>query len=335
MWIDDIEIGIDRTYVIAEISGSHAGSLSKMQKLIEVASQSGADAVKVQKFRADDLVVKDYKYYEVLKNLEFSNSDWKKIISFAKEFEIPILVDIFDSDSVNFLNMLGVAGFKVHTTDINNLELIKNVAGTGKPIFLSIGASTLKEIELAKYTVFKYHQNLILMYGFQSYPTPVEEVKLPFIPILKENFNLNIGFSDHTPGGSIESYSVPLISTALGASVIEKHITLNRSLMDPDYQSALNPDEFKDFVEVLRRIEEGLKYSGFELSDKEIDYAEIVKRRVVAKKHISEGQMIKKSDLCFKRAPKGMFMNSLNIIIGRRSRMNLNPDDPITQEVLL
>ncbi len=333
--IGTTEIGPDKTYIIAEISGSHAGSLSKMKKLIEAASRSGADAVKVQKFYADDLVVKDYEYYEILKDLEFNDSDWSKIISFAKNSKIPILVDVFDSDSVDFLNNLGVAGFKLHTTDINNLKLIKNVAVTGKPLFLSVGASNLNEIELARNTIFNYHRNLVLMYGFQSYPTPVEEAKLPFIPILKENFDLNIGFSDHSPGGSIESFSVPLISAALGASVIEKHITINRALKDPDYQSALNPDEFKDFVEVLRRIEQGLKYSGFEISDKEIDYAETVKRRIVAKKHINKGQKIRQSDLCFKRAPKGMFINSLRMVIGRTSRIELNSDDPITEEVII
>ncbi|UTB33105.1 MAG: N-acetylneuraminate synthase family protein [Methanobacterium sp. ERen5] len=338
MNIEDIPLGnkninSKRTFVIAEISGSHNGNKNKMKKLIDIAYNSGADAVKIQKFKADDLVVKDYEYYEDLKRLEIDNSFWSEVVSYAKNKSIPLLVDIFDSSDVYLLSDMGVDGFKIHTTDINNLDLIKDVADKNKPLFLSIGAANLNDIENAISTVLEHHKNIILMYGFQSYPTPVEESKLGYIPILKEIFNLNVGFLDHTPGGSIESMSVPLVSMAMGATVIEKHITIDRKLKDPDYQSALNPDEFAQFIKLLRKVEDGIKFDGFELSMKEEKYAELVKRRIVSDRVIPAGKIIEKNDLNFKRAHTGLFINDLIKVIGRRAKIDLEKDVPITEEV--
>lgn len=326
-------IGAGRTFVIAEIAGSHSGSLEKIKKLIKAASGSRADAVKVQKFKADKLAVKNYKYYKDLKNLEIEDPLWPEIVDYAQNTNIPILADIFDSRDCDILTDLDVSGFKIHTTDINNLSLIRHVASKKKPIFLAVGASTLNEIEKAVNSVLGYHKKLILMYGFQSYPTPVEEARLSSIHTLMEMFGLNVGFLDHTPGGSIESMSLPLVSVACGASVIEKHITLDREAKDPDYQSALNPDEFERFVSLLRKIEKSLEPFSFELSEKEKDYAKFVKKRIVAKHHIPIGKKIEKNDLDFKRANTGLFLDCLNQVIGRKTRKALNPDDSITYEV--
>jgi sialic acid synthase SpsE len=326
-------ISSNKTFVIAEIAGSHSGDLEKMKKLINAASRSGADAVKLQKFKAEDLVVDDYEYFDILRNLEINDNLWPEIISFAKEVNIPILVDIFNSEDAKILSELGVSGFKIHTTDINNLELINQVASFNLPIFLAVGASTLEEIEKAINVILNSQDNLILMYGFQSYPTPVEEANLKFINILKESFGLNVGFLDHTDGGSVESMVIPILSLTFGASVIEKHITINRAFKDTDYQSALNPEEFKHFVDTLRKVEKSIVYSSFDLSEKEINYANTVKKRIVAKNNMKSGKKIEKSDLSFKRASNGLFLDNLEMVLGMKTKKSLKKDEPITIEV--
>jgi sialic acid synthase SpsE len=332
--IDRKNIGDGRTFVIAEITGSHSGSVKKIKKLIDIAKNSGADAIKLQKYKAKNLVVKKIEYYDLLKSLEIDDNFWPEIVSYALNKKIPMLVDIFESKDSETLSELGVSGFKIHTTDINNLKLIKKASKEDKPIFLAVGASTRNEIETAIETVLRYNEKLILMHGFQCFPTPIEENKLGLIDVLKKTYHLNVGFLDHTEGGSIESMVVPLISVARGASVIEKHITIDRELKEPDYQSALNPDEFKYFVSLLRKIEKITNNSSFQLSNMENDYANNVKKRIIAKNKLPMNKKIKEGDLCFKRAPEGLFISELEKVIGNKPVITLKPDDPITHNVL-
>ena len=203
-----------KTFIIAELAGAPMGSVERAKKLISGAKDAGADAVKLQKFSAEELVMKDNKYFDALKKAEFSDAEWKELHAFAKKQGLIFIADLFDNYSLEFLNKLPVDAFKIHTTDINNIPLIEKIAQTRKPIFLAVGAASFHEIEKAIVTIRNHHDKIVLMYGFQSYPTKIEDSNLNRLHLLKEKFGLNVGFLDHTDGSSALAKILPSLSLA-------------------------------------------------------------------------------------------------------------------------
>lgn len=321
------------TFIIAEIASAHEGSINLMKKLIEAAIKSKADAVKFQLFDADELLVKQHPKYKSLKEIEFNEKEWEEIFEYVKSFEIVVLSDVFDIRSVNIADKY-VSGFKVHSTNVCDPSLLLYVAKKKKPTLISTGGSTLNEIKKA-IEIFKENKNddIILMHGYQAFPTKIEKNNLNLIKSWRQYFNYPVGLADHIDAESEMAIIIPLIAVALGANVIEKHITLDRSRKGRDYYSALNPKEFEKMVEMIRLTEKSLGSDEFELSEEEKKYRELMKKYIVAKTRIAKGSKITENQIAFKRTlTPGLLPTEKSKIIGKIAKKDIEKDENITIE---
>lgn len=320
------------TFIIAEAALTHEGSLDVARELIKSAARAKADAIKFQKFLASELVVTDHPYYERFKKVEFSKEGWAELVKTAKKFKITFFADVFDKPSADMLSALGVPAYKIHSTDIANPYLLSHVASGRKPIFLGVGGATLGEIgEAVGLIKSKGNANIVLMHGHQSYPTPPKEMNLSFIRTLKQIFKLNVGFLDHADPESDICMIAPAAAVALGASVVEKHITMNRGQKKIDYQSSLEPEEFREMVKNIRSLEKMLGSPVRKLSRDEMKYREEVMRIVVARADVPAGKRITGKMLAFKRSrSSGMSPVDAERIIGKIAKRKLKKDEPVT-----
>ena len=232
----------NKVFIIAEVANSHEGNVIKAKKIITAASNAKADAVKFQKIIADELAEREHENYKMYKNLEMSNQEWNELIQFSKKLKIKFYVDVFGLKGIQEISKLKIDGIKIHSTDVNNPKLLKFATKLKIPILLSTAGCTLSEIDYAVTKLTK--NNIILMHSFQGYPTELKDLNLQKISSLKEKFGYRVGLMDHISGDSKLAMIVPLLGISLGAQIIEKHITLDRSKKGLDYFSALNPNEF-------------------------------------------------------------------------------------------
>ena len=266
--IEDKLIGEEEPcFIIAEAGVNHNGSVELAKKLIDAAKDAGADAVKFQTFKAENVVVKDAQkaeyqkettgegsQYEMIKKLELTEEDFRELADYAKEKDIMFLSSPFDKDSIDLLNELDVPAFKVGSGEITNFPLLRYIAKKGKPIILSTGMSTLGEIEEALDVIRSEGvEDIALLHCVSNYPARIEDVNLRAMGTLKQAFKLPVGFSDHTLG-----ITAPIAAVALGACVIEKHFTLDRNLPGPDHKASLEADELKEMVKAIREVEKVL-----------------------------------------------------------------------------
>jgi len=250
-------------FIIAEAGVNHNGSIELAKKLIDAAKDAGADAVKFQTFKTENVVVKDAQkaeyqkettgegsQYEMIKKLELTEEDFRELADYAKEKDIMFLSSPFDKESVDLLNELDVPAFKVGSGEITNLPLLRYIAKKEKPIILSTGMSTLGEIEEALDVIRSEGvEDIILLHCVSNYPARIEDVNLRALGTLKQAFKLPVGFSDHTLG-----ITAPIAAVALGACVIEKHFTLDRNLPGPDHKASLEPEELKEMAKAIREV---------------------------------------------------------------------------------
>ena len=242
--------------IIAELAQGFEGNLTQAKILLKAASSSGADIAKLQLVYADELATQDYTYYKLFKNLEMSDSQWKELYDYSKELKIELNFDIFGKKSLKLSEKLGVKGIKLHGTDITNIGLLREVAKSKiKNIYLGAGGSNLDEIKLA-ISILK-NKNIILLLGFQSYPTPDCDNQISRVAYLKNilaNSNIEIGFADHANPNSSLSIALAAIAIGAGSTVIEKHLTLGKVMKLEDHESALNPDEFSNFTKTIKLL---------------------------------------------------------------------------------
>ena len=283
------------------MANSHEGKLSLAKKITECASQSGADAIKFQKFTADELAEPAHKFYSLYKRLEMSNREWKELVNFAKKKKLKVFVDVFGIKSLKSLSKLNIDGYKIHSADLSNPQLLQILAETQKTILLSTAGSFPNEIDEAIKILLKKPKEIALLHGFQGYPTKLSDSNLLRINTLKEKYNLPIGLMDHIAGNSSMSISIPLLGIGLGATIIEKHLTLDRSKKGLDYYSALNPDEFKKLVSQIRSSTTALGKSELSLSSNEIKYRLNHKKNPISKKRINKGTKLTEKMFDFKR----------------------------------
>ena len=328
-------------YIIAEAGSNHNGSLSQAKKLIDVAKDSGADAVKFQLFRAKTLYPNKHievKYlknmgikedlYKVIKNFEMPY-DWvKKLYAYAKEQDIDFMATPFDLNSVKILNSY-VDIFKVASYESMFMDLICAIKKTNKPIFISTGSSTEEEIDLLMNKVFfDYLDKTVLLHCITKYPAPLEQVNLNVIPYLANRYGVTVGYSDHT-----ESHLIaPVAAVVLGAKVIEKHFTLSKILPGPDHAFAVDPAGLKCMVEAIRMTERTMKGNKdkrlIQDCERELYY---YKRCFYIKRNLGKGHKIQKKDLEILRNTgiKCRYFNPLEIddVIGRvlkRDKMRMD-----------
>lgn len=333
-------------FIIAEMAWSHDGSLENAQRIIKAASEAKADAVKFHITSIDEYMVPHYRsgkdrasvskegksLYDYLRSINLSQKDWETLFNFAKEQNLLIIAMCNDLESLNFASNLDPDIYDIHFSCLSDEDFVKEVAKKRKPVFLSIGASTLGEIEKAVFWIKEMgNEEIALIYGFQNYPTKPENINIRYIPSLKQIFSVPVGFADHTDGGSELAMIIPVAALSVGANIIEKHITYDRNVRGEDYESALNPDDLKKFVVFIREVEKALGSPALRLlSQAELKYREVAKKRTVAKFDISKNTKITKDMIAFKRSDEGIYPEESKFLIGRITKYDIKKNEGIT-----
>ena len=331
-----------RTFIIAEAGVNHNGSIKKALKLIDVAKLSGADAIKFQTFKAKNLAT-DYapkaeyqKYkslkketqFQMLKKLEFTGAMHKACFKECKKKKIIFISSAFDIESLNYLKKFKLSYFKVPSGEITNIPYLEALGKFGKKIILSTGMSSISEIKKALKVLITNgtkKNNITLMQCTSAYPAPYDEINLNTIATLRNSFKLNIGFSDHSLG-----IQAGIAAVALGAKVIEKHLTLSKKLRGPDHRASLDPKEFKFMVQSIRIVEKtlGNKIKKITKSEKKNIY--IVRKSIVASTKIKKNEKFSNFNITCKRPGTGISPIYWKKIIGKKAKSFFNKDDFIT-----
>lgn len=331
-------------FIIAEAGVNHNGSLELAKKLIDAAKDAEADAVKFQTFKAEKVVTQkaekaeyqkettgtEESQYEMIKQLELQENDFKELADYAKEKNIMFLSSPFDKESVDLLDGLNVPVFKVASGEITNFSLLKHIAKKGKTIILSTGMATLGEVEEALNVIRSEGvEKVILLHCVSNYPARIENVNLRAMVTLKHAFKLPVGFSDHTLG-----ITASIAAVALGACVIEKHFTLDRNLIGPDHKASLEPDELKEMVQAIRDVEKALG-NGVKIPTKEEEEIKrIARRSIVAKVDIPKGTTITEDMMDAKRPGMGIEPKSIDIIVGKKAKEDIRKDEIVTWKMI-
>lgn len=317
------------------MSQTYEGSFDVARILVDAAIKAVADAIKFQVFEADELATSDYKHYKLFKKIELSGKQWGALIKRAHEGGILALADVFGIKSAKMLLRLGIDGFKIHPTDIKNIPLLIFLARSGKPLLLSVGGSHKEEIEKA-IGVLKKHgaKEIVLLHGFQSYPTLVKDTNLNKIKLLKETFGLPVGFADHIDGDHELKFDLCFLALGMGVSVLEKHITLERILKMEDYESALNPSVFGDFVARVRELETSFGKEMFDFSEAEQAYRMGTKKHIVAARNMKKNTQIKAEDVVMKRTSEEYPFQEIEEIVGKTTARPIQKDRVIKLEDL-
>ena len=282
------------TFVIAEAGVNHNGSLEIAKKLVDVAVDAGSDSVKFQTFKAENIVTRyaqkaEYQkettagnetQFDMINKLELDINAHKELINYCKKKEITFLSTPFDLESVELLNNLGVEVLKIPSGEITNLPFLEKIGGLKKRLILSTGMADLEEIGNALSILIGAgtpKDNITVLHCNTAYPTPIEDVNLLAMNTIKETFKVKVGYSDHTPG-----IEISIAAAALGASVIEKHFTLDKGMEGPDHKASLEPDELNNMVRAIRNIESGLGNGIKKPSISELKNRPIVRKSIVA-----------------------------------------------------
>jgi N,N'-diacetyllegionaminate synthase len=332
----------NRVKIIAEIGVNHNGDMTLAKKLIDEAKKAGADYVKFQTFKADRLATKKAKktvyqiknsgdgesQKEMLARLELSHDMHKKIISHCKKQKIKFLSSAFDIESLDLLSKLGQTIFKIPSGEITNAPYLKHVGAIAKSIILSTGMSNLKEIKDAIKILESgglTRKDITVLHCTSEYPAPLKEVNLNAMNEIKNKLKVSVGYSDHTAG-----IEISLAAVALGAEVIEKHITFNQKLPGPDHKASLEPKELRLMIKLIRNIEVSLGRAIKQASKCEIKNMAIVRKSIVAKKKIKIGELFTKDNLTTKRPGTGISPMKWNFIIGKKASRVFDEDELIT-----
>ena len=332
---------MNKVFIIAEAGVNHNGNIDLAKKLIDVAVNARVDAVKFQTFKTELCVSKNAKkasyqeentgkegsQFEMIKKLELDENTHKELITYCKEKNITFLSTPFDSDSIKLLDELGLSTFKIPSGEITNLPYLRQIGGFNKKIILSTGMANLGEVEAAIDVLVKSgtkRENISLLHANTQYPTPMEDVNLKAMITLKNAFGLEVGYSDHTLG-----IEVDIAAVAMGAKIIEKHFTLDKSLPGPDHKASLEPDELAAMVGAIRNIElalgDGLKC----FSKSESENIKIVRKSIVAKCDIKKGEIFSEQNICVKRPGDGINPMRWDEVIGQISQKDYKQDELI------
>jgi len=264
---NDVLIGDDQpTFIIAEIGINHNGDFELAKKLIQQAKKAGANAAKFQTYLTEKRVPKDSPIFEILKKCEIRFDEQAKLKKFAENEGVTFFSTPFDKESVSFLEEVGVGAYKLASFDLVNLDLIKHVAKTKKPVIASVGMADINEINSAVSLLNENHSPFALLHCVSSYPTKPEDANLKVISHLKSKFDCPVGYSDHTIG-----IEVPVLAVAVGATIIEKHFTLDTEMDGPDHQLSANPMTLTQMIQKIRKTEKILGSDEIKTFDCEKD----------------------------------------------------------------
>jgi len=320
-------------FIIAEIGSNHDGSLEQAKKLIDVAAKAGVDAVKFQAFKADKLFnkVKNKDAVDKLEKLELHDKWYKELFDYTDKKGLIFLSSVFDEDSVDLLDNLGIVAYKVASYELTHIPLLEYIAKKNKPIILSTGMANKSEVKEALECIYsKGNRQVIILHCVSQYPTEPKNVNLNSLLALKDNFDCPIGFSDHT-----KTIYASIGAVTLGAKVIEKHFTLNKSLPGPDHSYALEPNELKQMVVAIKEVEKMLGNKKIKPTVSEIQEREW-RRAIYAACDISEGTVITKDMLIIVRpSPKGSLAPKyLKELIGKKIRKDIEKGEFFKKEMV-
>lgn len=330
--------------IIAEIGVNHNGKFLTAIKLMQKAKKCGADSVKFQTFFTDEFCKEDTKkafyqikqtpkklsHYNMLKNLELKEYEFFKLYNFAQKLKLNFISTPYDIKSVRLLRKLNINCFKTASTDLVDLLLHKEIIKTRKPVIISTGASTISEI---KKTINFYkknkHNKISLLHCVSNYPCSDESLNLNVISTLRNTFKLPVGFSDHSSNSKAATLAV-----ALGAKIIEKHFTLDKTMSGPDHYSSADPKTFKKYVHLLRETEKLLGTFVKIIQPEEKSIRRISRKSITAKSNISKNTRIRSKDITMKRPGTGLNGHQLSRVLGKRLKFNIKKNYQIKIEDL-
>ena len=318
-----------RIFVIAEIANAHQGSMTQAKELVVAAAGTGVDAVKFQKFTASELCVKRHPRYQHFKNIELLDEHVRELRRLACQHRIQFFCDAFGTESAQFLMSMPVDGIKVHSSDLSNISMLNKLAKWNRTLLLSCGGSSELEIHNALSVLKPSTAPIMLLHGFQGFPTPIEETHLNRIRYLSDTFHLPVGYMDHVDADDKMAIILPLLSIDAGAVLIEKHMTLSRALKGIDYYSSLNPQEMTDFVTAIRALESAMGSAQNVFGPEEKKYRKNMKKHLVASHNISTGTELKDTDGCFKRTDDDCYSLTNDAIIGKQAIREIKEEETI------
>ena len=323
--------------IIAELGQGFEGRPEQARLLVRASAAAGADAAKFQMVYADELATPDYKYYDLFRSLEMPDAVWEELARYAQELNIALYLDVFGTRSIALAEHVGARALKVHGTDIANVNLLHQIAQTAVPkILLGAGGAFLPEIERAIHLL--PDKEIVILLGFQSYPTPTDANQIARVRMLSDllstrNPNVTLGVADHASPGNL--LRVALAATALGAGarVFEKHLTLGEVMKMEDYEAALNPDRFAEFVTVVhdcaRAYGECNGAADFGMSLAEQSYRKMIQRHVVASRDLTKYSRISPGDLVLKRTSAEQVITDLDQVYKKILKRDLQNNGPI------
>jgi len=331
-------------FVIAEAGVNHDGKLSRALELVDAARRAGAAAVKFQTFRADKLVTRDAPQaeyqargerhrstqHEMLQRLELSDDDHQVLVRRCEELGVLFLSSPFDENSADLLEELGVPAFKIGSVELTNEPLLQHVARKGRPMLVSTGMADIEEVRAAVDAIRAAgNSDLLLLHCVSLYPAPLEDVNLRAMQTLRDEFDVPVGYSDHTEGNE-----AAMAAVALGACVLERHFTLDRDLPGPDHRMSIEPDELTTLVRTIRNVEAALGTGRKVAVDGERAIADVARKSLVAAAFIAKGAVIADEMLKVVRPGTGIRPGRRAEVVGKRAARDIPADTPITEEML-
>ncbi len=326
-------------YIIAEAGVNHNGKLSTAKLLVDKAKEYGADCIKFQTFISKNIVAKsavkadyqkqqtnsDESQLDMLRKLELSFDEFIELHRYCKEKQIEFLSTAFDSDSIDFLNSIDMERWKIPSGDITNLPYLIKIAKLHKPIILSTGMSTIDDIRLAlKVLIDNGSSDITILHCTTEYPAPYKDVNLNAMLTIKNEFNVPVGYSDHTMG-----IEIPIAAVAMGATVIEKHFTLDRNMEGPDHKASLEPKELKAMVNAIRNVESAIGTGEKKPAESEVKNINIARKSVVAKRNIKNGEIFTEDNLTVKRPGNGISPMQWFKVLGQTAARDFEEDELI------
>ena len=331
------------TIIIAEAGVNHNGSIEMAKQLVDKAVEAGVGYIKFQTFKAANLVTKsacqaeyqkkniggsDDSQYKMLKKLELSPNDHEILVNYCRERNIKFFSTAFDFDSIEYLHSLDLGLWKIPSGEVTNYPFLKRIAAYNEKTILSTGMCDMEDVRAAVSALYKNglsKENLVLLHCNTEYPTPFEDVNLKAMDALRKEFGVEVGYSDHTKG-----IEVPIAAVALGATVIEKHFTLDRNMEGPDHKASLEPDELKAMVSAIRNIEKAVDGDGTKhISDSERKNIAIARKSIIAAKDIKKGELLTEENLTVKRPGTGISPMRWEEVIGTKAIRDFNEEELI------